>query len=38
MKLAGVVAAIILAALAAYYLSRPHARFETPTLDFNDTR
>ena len=38
MKLAGIVAAIILAALAAYYFSRPHARFDTPTLDFNDAR
>jgi len=38
MKLAGIVATIILAVLAAYYFSRPHPRFDTPPLVFNDAR
>jgi hypothetical protein len=38
MKLAGIVATVILAVLAAYYFSRPHPRFDTPPLVFNDAR
>jgi hypothetical protein len=38
MRLAGIIAVIILAVLAAFYFSRPHARFDTPTLSVNDAR
>jgi len=37
-RLAGIIAVIILAVLAAFYFSRHHARFDTPTIVFNDAR
>ena len=38
MRLVGVVAALILAVLVAYYFSHPRPTYVVPTPDFNDAR